>query len=231
MEVVNILPTPVAIIPCPFHDKVKDNILTEIEEQKLNQLSYNTNSKELKHVGHYSVIHDDIKYGRFRNWCEQQAEIYAREIQGHYIPETVQITDSWFNISNTGGFQHQHYHANSYISGVYYVNFDGEKGHCPTSFTKDERTFMPHSPVLNILKTKNTEFNQNDVIYAKEGELILFPSHTTHGYRENEGNNRVTISMNIMPTVVTNGDYGWRVTNLTPKERLDAFIISKDFNA
>ena len=37
--------------------------------------------------------------------------------------------------------------------------------------------------------------------------------------------------MNIMPTVVTNGDYGWRVTNLTPKERLDAFIISKDFNA
>ena len=35
----------------------------------------------------------------------------------------------------------------------------------------------------------------------------------------------------IMPTVVTNGDYGWRVTNLTPKERLDAFIISKDFDA
>ena len=54
---------------------------------------------------------------------------------------------------------------------------------------------------------------------------------TTHGYRENKGDNRVTISMNIMPTVVTNGDYGWRVTNLTPKERLDAFIISKDFNA
>ena len=25
--------------------------------------------------------------------------------------------------------------------------------------------------------------------------------------------------MNIMPTVVTNGDYGWRVSNLTPKER------------
>ena len=231
MEVVNILPTPVAIIPCPFHDKVKDNILTEIEEQKLNQLSYNTNSRALSHIGHYSVLQNDVKFGRFRNWCEQQAEIYAREIQGIYIPETVQITDSWFNVSNTGGFQHQHYHANSLISGVYYVNFDAEKGHCPTSFTKDERTFMPHSPVLNILKTKDTEFNQNDVIYAKEGELILFPSHTTHGYRENKGDNRVTISMNIMPTVVTNGDYGWRVTNLTPKERLDAFIISKDFNA
>ena len=127
-----------------------------------------------------------------------------------YIPETVQITDSWFNVSNTGGF-HINIIMLTLISGVYYVNFDAEKGHCPTSFTKDERTFMPHSPVLNILKTKDTEFNQNDVIYANEGELILFPSHTTHGYRENKGDNRVTISMNIMPTVVTNGDYGWRV--------------------
>ena len=36
MEVVNILPTPVAIIPCPFHSKVKDTILAEIEEQEVN---------------------------------------------------------------------------------------------------------------------------------------------------------------------------------------------------
>ena len=231
MEVVHILPTAVAIIPCPFHNDIKDIILSEVKEQEESMIEFNEKNDNLKHIQHYPVLENDIKYGRFRNWCEQQAEIYAREIQGIYIPETVQITDSWFNISNTGGFQHQHYHANSYISGVYYVNFDAEKGHCPTSFTKDERTFMPHSPVLNILKTKDTEFNQNDVIYAKEGELILFPSHTTHGYRENKGDNRVTISMNIMPTVVTNGDYGWRVTNLTPKERLDAFIISKDFIA
>ena len=55
MEVVNILPTPVLIVKCPFHDKIKQTILDEIEEQKVNQLSYNVNSKELKHVGHYSV--------------------------------------------------------------------------------------------------------------------------------------------------------------------------------
>ena len=90
------------------------------------------------------------------------------------------------------------------MSGVYYVNFDAEKGHCPTSFTKDERSFMQNSSTIQLLKTKYTEFNQNDVVYAKEGELLLFPSHTTHGYKENQGDNRVTISMNIMPTVVMN---------------------------
>ncbi len=230
MEVVHILPTAVAIIPCPFHSSIKQTILSEIEEQSNNMSEFSAN-EELQHLQHYSVLANDDKYGRFRNWCEQQAERYAKEISGHYIPETVQITDSWFNVSNTGGFQHQHYHANSYMSGVYYVNFDAEKGHCPTSFTKDERSFMQNSSTIQLLKTKYTEFNQNDVVYAKEGELLLFPSHTTHGYKENQGDNRVTISMNIMPTVVTNGDYGWRVSNLTPKERYDAFIISKDFDA
>ena len=230
MEVVHILPTAVAIIPCPFHSSIKQTILSEIEEQSNNMSEFSAN-KKLQHLQHYSVLANDDKYGRFRNWCEQQAERYAKEISGHYIPETVQITDSWFNVSNTGGFQHQHYHANSYMSGVYYVNFDAEKGHCPTSFTKDERSFMQNSSTIQLLKTKYTEFNQNDVVYAKEGELLLFPSHTTHGYKENQGDNRVTISMNIMPTVVTNGDYGWRVSNLTPKERYDAFIISKDFDA
>tara|TARA_B100000925_G_scaffold202298_1_gene153408 strand:- start:52 stop:744 length:693 start_codon:yes stop_codon:yes gene_type:complete len=230
VEVVHILPTAVAIIPCPFHSSIKQTILSEIEEQSNNMSEFSAN-EELQHLQHYSVLANDDKYGRFRNWCEQQAERYAKEISGHYIPETVQITDSWFNVSNTGGFQHQHYHANSYMSGVYYVNFDAEKGHCPTSFTKDERSFMQNSSTIQLLKTKYTEFNQNDVVYAKEGELLLFPSHTTHGYKENQGDNRVTISMNIMPTVVTNGDYGWRVSNLTPKERYDAFIISKDFDA
>ena len=129
MEVVHILPTAVSIIPCPFHNNIKETILSEIEDEGSNMAKFSAN-EELQHLQHYSVLENDGKYGRFRNWCEQQAERYAKEILGHYIPETVQVTDSWFNVSNTGGLQHQHYHANSYISGVYYVNFDAEKGHC-----------------------------------------------------------------------------------------------------
>ena len=158
MEVVHILPTAVAIIPCPFHNDIKDIILSEVKEQEESMIKFSRN-EELKHIQHYSVLANDEKYGKFRNWCELQAETYARVVQGQYMPVTVQVTDSWFNVSNTGGFQHQHYHSNSLISGVYYVNFDAEKGHCPTAFTKDEASFMPHSPVLHLLKEKYTEFN------------------------------------------------------------------------
>ena len=78
---------------------------------------------------------------------------------------------------------------------------------------------------------KLTEFNQNNLVCAKEGELLLFPSQICHGYENNKGDGRITLSMNIMPTVISSGDYGWRCVNLTPEERLNAFIISKDFDA
>ena len=103
---------------------------------------------------------------------------------------------------DSGGKQSPHFHINAAVCALYYVNFDAEKGHCPTAFTKDEASFMPHSPVLHLLKEKYTEFNQTEVVYAKEGELILFPSHTTHGYKENKGDNRaVSYTHLTLPTI------------------------------
>jgi hypothetical protein len=58
---------------------------------------------------------------------------------------------------------------------------------------------------------------------AKEGELLIFPSQVTHGYETNNGENRITLSMNMMPTIVTNGDYGWRCVNLSSSERSQAY--------
>ena len=228
MEVVNILPTPVAIIPCPFHSKVKDTILAEIEEQEVNKLSYNANSKQLKHVGNYSILHDDERHGRFRNWCEQQAEYYAKEVKGDYIQETVQVTDSWYNISDKGGYQHPHQHANSYLSCIYYVNFDPKEDHVNTHFMKDENMHFPSMPSLHILRGKYTDYNQDNQVVVNEGELIIFPSQIIHGYGNNKGDNRITLSMNMMPTIVTNGDYGWRCINLNKTERKKAFDFKGD---
>ena len=52
MEVLSILPTPVAIIPCPFADKVKETVLEHILSENVNDLEYNVNSGNLKHIAH-----------------------------------------------------------------------------------------------------------------------------------------------------------------------------------
>ena len=63
MEVLSILPTPVAIIPCPFADKVKATVMEHLAGEDYNKLGYNVNSGNLKHIGHYSVLMDDKRYG------------------------------------------------------------------------------------------------------------------------------------------------------------------------
>ena len=59
MEVLSILPTPVAIIPCPFADKVKETVLDHISNEDVLNLDYNVDSGNLKHIGHYSILMDD----------------------------------------------------------------------------------------------------------------------------------------------------------------------------
>ena len=44
MEVLSILPTPVAIIPCPFADKVKATVMEHLAGEDYNKLGYNVNS-------------------------------------------------------------------------------------------------------------------------------------------------------------------------------------------
>ena len=43
MEVVHILPTAVAIIPYPFHNDIKDIILSEVKEQEENAIKFTAN--------------------------------------------------------------------------------------------------------------------------------------------------------------------------------------------
>ena len=78
-------------------------------------------------------------------------------------------------------------------------------------------------PSLTLMRKKFTDYNQDNQIQVNEGELMIFPSQIIHGYQHNKGDNRVTLSMNMMPTIVTNGDYGWRVVQLTPEERHKSF--------
>ena len=51
---------------------------------------------------------------------------YFVEIKGDHLVDGVIVTDSWLNVCGPGGMQGPHYHANSYLSGLYYVNFDAD---------------------------------------------------------------------------------------------------------
>lgn len=226
MEVVPILPSPLAIIHYPHHEKLKPHVYNEIQEQRENQYT-NSESDKLSHIDHYSVVEKE-PFERFRLWVEQQAETFVRDVMGHYLQETMMVTDSWINQCDEGGYQMAHYHANSLISGLYYVNYTEDMS--PTYFAKACGTHLHHpdSPSLNLNYEKNTRFNQIDQVVVKEGDVILWPSQIIHGFKKNNVHARTTLSMNLMPTIMSNGEYGWRVKKLSNSERMETVQHKED---
>jgi len=219
MPVIDILPAPLYVEECPFHDQNKRTFTEELLQVMSNGME-NPSAKGLYHFDYYCVLDDD-KYSRFRTWVEIQAEIFVRDILGYHLPdnESMMMTDSWFNVCAKKGHQYPHYHGNAFVCGLYYINFD-ENNHAPTYFGRpsSSRKFPEYS-VLELNYDKNTRYNQLDQVIGKEGTLFLWESHMVHGYKTNDKDNRFTLSMNFMPTVMTNGSYGWRVSKLDPNER------------
>ena len=189
--------------------------------QKIKDTDWTTwGSDELKHMDSCSFL-DLPELERLSIWIEEQAEIFCREVKGDHLVDGVIITDSWLNVCGSGGMQAPHYHTNSYISGLYYVNFDADI-HAPTYFYKTQsgHMFAPTTPNISLMTDTNTKFTEPQQFIAQEGELILWSSELIHGYKTNQGDTRVTLSFNIMPKIVSSGEYGWKVEKLSPKDRL-----------
>jgi len=85
----------------------------------------------------------------------------------------VYITQSWANYTDPNGYHHQHYHPNSFISGVFYVN--AIKNEDVIKFYKD----LPFTYQINHNQPNN--YNSSDVaVFVESGDLVLFPSKFTH---------------------------------------------------
>ena len=153
MEVVSILPQPLGIVKCPFHDEVKQLIKQEIvTKQGGKYVEISPNSDELVHIDYYSVL-DRPQFLKLREWVEEQATIFMENVLGEYVQEGSIVTDSWINICKPGGHQVPHYHINSFVCALYYVNFDDEID-SPTYFWQPNPTQPRDFPVMLTRKNQ-----------------------------------------------------------------------------
>ena len=106
---------------------------------------------------------------------------------------TPYITQSWLNYTKANQFHHKHRHANSYISGVFYIAANDKVD--KIVFHKSDGA--PQRIQLNV--TKYNTFNSQTWWYSvKTGDLILFPSYLTHGVnKKKETDTRISLSFNV----------------------------------
>ena len=65
---------------------------------------------------------------------------------------------------------------------------------------------------LGIDNDKPNNYNSDTIVWPEKGECLFWQSHLTHGYTDNKADNRISISFNLMPTVVNTDKYSYRVT-------------------
>tara|TARA_B100000073_G_C23657371_1_gene543070 strand:- start:263 stop:1015 length:753 start_codon:yes stop_codon:yes gene_type:complete len=214
MRTYDIFPTYVSAFDFPLthHEKLKDrcmSIITQAENSKTNEKNGISNPLLM----HYYDPRDGLNlldcegFDVFHNWIKACSKEYINKTLRCKCEDVI-ISECWLNVCDSGGSQSSHNHCNSIVSGTYFVNFVPGK-HAPLSF-KNKR--VANKPFLQLnCPDEQTEGWFNDV---KTSTLLLWESHIKHGYKHNKENNRITISFNVIPSTITNGTYGFKLSRL-----------------
>lgn len=150
------------------------------------------------HVSLESRILEKPEMTDLKQWLVASLDDYFNTV---YCPKnqvTVKITQSWCNFSRRGQMHHKHYHPNSFISGVLYIQA-----------TADSDRIYFHRDDRRELKTPKKQFNpwNSDTWWLESvtGRLYLFPSYVSHKVEPVESDlMRISLSFNTWPQ----GDFG-----------------------
>jgi uncharacterized protein (TIGR02466 family) len=119
------------------------------------------------------------------------------------------VKEMWTNMLETGGNQTLHAHANSFVSGIFYLtpSHPGSR----TVFVRPpggfDFSFRHHTRSAAV-----GPYNAGKYILpeAEAGDLVLFPSYLYHEVPRNQGDQRITIAFNAIPDHLD--CWGYRVT-------------------
>lgn len=116
------------------------------------------------------------------------------------------LKEMWVNVLDTGGHQAMHNHANSFISGVVYL----------TQTHLESQTVFMKSPGGTDFLFKNDHSGMTPGPFSADkwispapqpGDMVLFPSYLMHAVPPNQGERRITLSFNAIPTRLDSWGY------------------------
>jgi uncharacterized protein (TIGR02466 family) len=169
-------------------------ILDKITSEQMN--SYKTHLLSIQYIdenqnGKSSLdqhILDNPLFFNLKNSIFEFSFKYLKKL--NHVVEDLQISNSWSNILDKNETIHEHTHANSYISGVFYLDNSS-----PIAF-KNPTSFYKYG--------WNPEFSSSEdpnivLVTPERGLLLIFPSWLKHAVFSSQEDNRMSIAFNILP--------------------------------
>ena len=185
------------LFPIPvYYNKAEGDVFEEIQE-------------ELKSVC------DKLEFAQMENWSRDSHELNKDPFEGNilekyncekfskflidcttdYLAKTTPfdwfpfiVESAWITKTKKGHYAHEHHHGYSDISGVYYINTNGEDGNLQFD---NINSSMSGNFIIGALKSK-------EVAPLMNGVLMLWPGPLKHGtLTNNTDNERMSLSFNI----------------------------------
>ncbi len=147
-----------------------------------------SNKNNVLDLESYSVIRSRIMSG---------LNEYVNNVLCIDLKHEFYLTQSWLNFNPPGSSHHRHHHANSIISGVYYID----------TVETDNIMFVSHTTNTAVTNNSTLEINVTDynitnsnawTVPVKTNSIIYFPSTTLHEVSPNNSDrNRISLSFNV----------------------------------
>ena len=204
VQVRNLFPTPVAILPVPDAARINAALEARILERE----------REVKSV-HHSNWGGWQSPADFPEWCGSEgaelleiAQTLARNLTCDRNGRPLQLSwrmNAWANVNRHGQGNEFHTHPGAYWSATYYVR-DGGAGEAAgvggEFEVQDPRGVGPAmlAPALAFRTAGGQSVGASELVVPRAGNLVMFPSWLSHGVRPYSGSDvRISIALNLTP--------------------------------
>ena len=179
-----------------YHSDLSSDQIKSLDN--LISVSQTDSSCDFHKILHGQNLLDDPLLLELRNFIFDSSNHFLVNTFG--LTNSIHIANSWINISSPSSSQAFHSHANSLISGTYYISFDSSihpslvlrhpRPQCSFSAYED----MPFLPTVYNSPLFKPSYSQ--------GDLLLWPSYLEHGFFASRNPSdslapRVSLSFNL----------------------------------
>ena len=202
-EMISLFPTPLMRAPMTLGQSLVRGLIEHFSALANRD---NNSSRNLTHT-------EMLKPGDSPLFVETASLITPRlvEFGAQLLGERIgwSLKEMWVNVLDTGGHQAMHNHANSFVSGVVYLT--------PTH--PGSQTVFMRSPGGTDFLFRNDHAGTTPGPYSADkwvspapapGDMVLFPSYLMHAVPPNQGERRITLSFNAIPSRLDSWGYAIR---------------------
>lgn len=201
-DILGIFPTPLLRAPQVLDPSLVAGLIDHLVPLALQDNSSSTN------LSHTRMLKpgDSVLLGAAAQAITPKLADFGAQLFGERLGWS--LKELWVNVMDEGGRQAMHNHANSFISGVVYLTRPHEAS----------RTVFMKSPGGHEFSFKNDHAGMTPNEFCADkwvspqpdaGDLLLFPSYLMHAVPPNQGERRITLALNAIPTHLDS--WGYRI--------------------